>query len=283
MHPDKQAEREYAVQLRSLIRLMASELYREITPELKRLKPEYTADARVSMDSWVSDILAAIRKVSSRFTSNLFEAQAQRIAERTISRAEANNAQEFQASINKAVGVNMAAIVKPRAISDYLQASVAENVNLIKSIPAKYFQQIESLVLEGMKSGLAPTALAKQIQAETGATYDRAKFIARDQMAKINSDLTRKRQMDAGIEFYKSLDADDVRVSGNPNGRYPNAKISCWGIARKDIGYGPGIYLVSEGASWAGVDNLHPGKHHPGCRCVAVAKIEGVNFELPSK
>lgn len=257
---------------------MASELYAEITPELKRLKPEYTADARFTADSWVDDILAAIRRVSSRFTSSLFEAQINRVANQTISRAEATNAEEFRESVNRAVGVNISNILKPKSIAEYIQASVAENVALIKSIPSYYFEKIEGLVLSGMKDGLAPTALAKQIQKETGVTYERAKFIARDQMAKVNSDLTRKRQMDAGIDFYKSQDANDERVSGRPGGRYPNAKISCWGIARKDIGFGKGVYTVKDGASWGGVDNLHPGKHHPGCRCVALSLFEGVNY-----
>ena len=257
---------------------MAKDLYAAITPELKRLKPQYTGDAQVTLDSWVDDILAAIRRVSIRFTSALFNEQASRIAASTLSRAEATNAQEFQESINKAVGINMAAVIRPRAIADYMQAAVEENVGLIKSIPATYFQRIETIVLGGMRDGLAPTALAEQIQAETGVTYRRAKFIARDQMAKLNSDLTQKRQSDAGIEFYRALDADDVRVSGNPSGRYPNAKISCWGIARQDIGYGPGVYKVSEGAPWKGETGLHPGRHHPGCRCVAESLIEGVNY-----
>lgn len=283
VRPDADTEREYAAQLRSLVRLMAKELYAEITPELKALKPQYAADTVVSLDSWVDDIVAAIRRVSSRFTSSLFQAQASRIATRTISRAEAKNAEEFQNSINAAVGINMNAILRPAAIADYVQASIIENVSLIKSVPEKYFQRVESVVLEGMKSGLAPTSIAKNIQEETGVTYKRAKFIARDQMAKINSDLTRKRQMDAGIELYRSLDADDVRVSGNPAGRYPNAKIKCWRISREDIGYGPGVYTVKDGASYAGLTNLHPGKHHPNCRCVAISLIEGVNYERPKK
>jgi uncharacterized protein with gpF-like domain len=147
-----------------MIRLMARELYAVITPELKRLKPSYTAD------SWVSDIISAIRSVSRRFTSELFERQIERVANSTISRAEATNAKEFQESVNAAVGVNMNAIFKPRVISDYMEAAVAENVALIKSIPSQYFEKIESLVLGGMKSGLAPTAIAKQIQEETGST-----------------------------------------------------------------------------------------------------------------
>lgn len=256
---------------------MAKDLYAEIEPELKRLKPQYIADAYVR-DSWVSDILKALRKVSTRFSTDVFEAQVSRIASSTISRAEAQNAEEFRDSVNKAVGIDITRITQSPNMRDYLDASIASNVSLIKSIPAEYFQKIEGLVLNGMNSGLAPTAIAKQIQEETGSTYKRAKFIARDQMAKLNSDLTRKRQEEAGIEYYRSIESGDERVSGNPAGRYPKAKISCYGIARQDIGYGPGVYLVTAGAPWKGETGLHPGKHHPGCRCTAESLIEGVNY-----
>lgn len=262
--------------------MMASELVAALEPELKRLKPDYIADSLVTMDGWAEQILSAIRRVSSRFTSALFEPQIARVAASTVSRAEADNAEDFRDSINKAVGVDFQLITKPKGMTDYLEASTAENVNLIKSIPAEYFQKVETLVLGGMKDGLAPTAIAKQIQAETGVSARRANLIARDQVSQLNSDLTRQRQTAAGIEFYKAVDAGDVRVSGNPVGKYPNAKISCWGIARQDIGYGPGIYKVSEGAPWGGKTGLHPGKHHVLCRCVGLAMIPGVNY-FPDK
>ena len=282
VRPSEDAERYYRGQLRSLVRLMASELVAALEPELKRLKPDYIADSLVTMDGWAEQILSAIRKVSSRFTSSLFESQITRVAASTISRAEADNAEDFRDSVNKAVGVDFELITKPKGMTDYLEASTAENVNLIKSIPSEYFQKVETLVLGGMKDGLAPTAIARQIQEETGVTARRAKLIARDQTSKLNSDLTRQRQAAAGIEFYKSSDAGDVRVAGNPAGKYPNAKVSCWGIARQDIGYGVGIYKVADGATWKGETGLHPGKHHILCRCVALAMIPGVNY-FPEK
>lgn len=261
---------------------MASDLVEALEPELKRLKPDYIADSVITLDGWTEQILSAIRRVSRRFTSSLFDAQIARVAASTVSRAEADNAEDFRDSVNKAVGVDFQLITRPQGMQDYLEASTAENVNLIKSIPTEYFQKVEAIVLGGMKDGLAPTAIAKQIQEQTGATARRAKLIARDQVSQLNSDLTRQRQAAAGIEFYKAVDAGDQRVSGAPGGKYPNAKISCYGIARQDIGYGPGIYKVSEGAPWGGMTGLHPGKHHVLCRCVGLAMIPGVNY-FPDK
>lgn len=257
---------------------MAAELVKALEPELKRLKRDYIADAKPTMDGWTDEILASIRGVSRRFSSSLFEAQIQRVAASTVSRAEADNAEDFRKSVNQAVGVDFQLIARTKGMQDYLEASTAENVNLIKSIPDEYFKNVETIVLSGMKDGLAPTAIAKQIQEQTGVSARRAKLIARDQVSQLNADLTEKRQAAAGIEFYKSEDAGDQRVSGAPGGKYPNAKISCYGIARQDIGYGPGIYKVGVGASWGGKTGLKPGKHHPLCRCIAIAMIPGVNY-----
>ena len=280
--PSKAAESYYRGQLRALVRAMTSELVASLEPELKRLKPDYIADSIVTLDGWTDQILAAIRRVSSRFTSSLFDAQIARVAASTVRRAEADNAEHFRDSVNKAVGIDFQLITKPKGMTDYLEASTAENVNLIKSIPRDYFEKVETLVLGGMKDGLVPSVIAKQIQEETGVTARRAKLIARDQVSKLNSDLTRQRQAAAGIELYKSVDAGDVRVTGNPAGKYPNAKISCWGIARQDIGFGPGIYKIADGATWKGATGLHPGRHHILCRCVAIAQIPGVNY-FPDK
>lgn len=276
--PSQEAERYYSGQLRGMVRLMAGELVKVLEPELKLLKRDYIADSKPTMDGWTDEILTAIRGVSRRFSSSLFEAQIQRVAASTVSRAEADNAEDFRKSVNQAVGVDFQLITRPKGMQDYLEASTAENVNLIKSIPEEYFKNVETIVLGGMKDGLAPTAIAKQIQEQTGVSARRAKLIARDQVSQLNSDLTRQRQAAAGIEFYKAVDAGDQRVSGAPGGKYPNAKISCYGIARQDIGYGPGVYKVADGAPWGGKTGLHPGKHHVLCRCIAIAMIPGVNY-----
>lgn len=280
--PSEDAERFYRGKLKALVRLMSQQLYAVLGPELARLKPQYTADSVATLDGWTDDILAVIRRVSSTFTTNLFDQQARRVAAGTISRADADNAEDFRKSVNRAVGVDFELITKPKGMVEYLEASTAESVNLIKSIPAEYFQRVETIVLGGMKSGLAPTAIAKQIQEQTGVSARRAKLIARDQVSQLNSDLTRQRQTAAGIEFYRVETANDQRVSGDPNGKYPNAKISCYGIAKQDIGYGTGVYKVAEGATWRGVTGLHPGKHHPLCRCVGISLIPGVNY-FPDK
>jgi uncharacterized protein with gpF-like domain len=181
-------------------------------------------------------------------------------------------------SVNRAVGVDIKPMLSERAMDDFVQASIAENVGLIRSIPEQYFGSVESAVLGGMKNGERPSGIATAIQAASGVSKRRANLISRDQLAKITGQVVEKRQTQAGINHYRSIDSNDERVSGRPGGKYPNARISCWGIARKDIGYGPGVYTWKEGATWAGEGGLHPGRHHVNCRCTSSAVFE---WELP--
>ena len=237
------------------------------------LKAEYTADSPA-----LDRIIAALRKMSARFTSAAYTNQAERLARTTLSMAEADSSQAFVKSVNRAVGVDMSALMTQESLQGYIDLAVADNVNLIKSIAGRYFEEIEATVISGMRQGETSAVIARRIQSETGATYKRAKFIARDQMAKANSDIVKRRQQQAGITRFKWSTSQDQRVSGNPAGKYPNAKIKCYQISRRDIGYGPGVYLTSQGASYAGETRLFPGRGHINCRCTSTPQIEGVDY-----
>lgn len=109
--------------------------------------------------------------------------------------------------------------------------------------------------------------------------------IARDQMGKLYSDITRSRHLDSGIELFKWKTADDERVTGNPSGLYPKGQPSCWDISQQETEYGVGIYDLKKGADWAesGDTGLLPGKAHIQCRCVMLPVVPEVNYDPETK
>ncbi|MFJ7315262.1 phage minor head protein [Pseudomonas sp. NPDC098747] len=93
--------------------------------------------------------------------------------------------------------------VKPqmsRRTQNTLTAMTKENVGLIKSIPSKYFEQIEGAVMRAMSNGRDLEALKKDLLSIGGVTDKRADFIARDQANKAASVINRSRQLDLGIK-----------------------------------------------------------------------------------
>ncbi len=109
--------------------------------------------------------------------------------------------------------------------------------------------------------------------------------IARDQMSKLYSDVTRSRNLEAGVDLFKWKNADDYRVTGNPSGLYPKGQPSCWDIAQQETEYGIGIYSTKKGATWAksGSTGLMPGKAHIQCRCVMLPVIPEINYDPETK
>lgn len=85
-----------------------------------------------------------------------------------------------------------------RQISAF-RAIVAENVNLIKSIPREFAKDVESQVWTAVMRGGAMHELSTGIRKKYGVTYRRAALIARDQVAKSKEVLENARRAELGI------------------------------------------------------------------------------------
>lgn len=90
------------------------------------------------------------------------------------------------------------------AMTEKVDAIIAENVSLIRSIPEKYFTEVEGMVYRAVARGGDRKQLADEIEANFGKrhgiTRRRAEFIARDQTRKATSALSNARQQAAGIK-----------------------------------------------------------------------------------
>ena len=89
---------------------------------------------------------------------------------------------------------------------------VVQNTSLIKSIKNQGLEDVKGVVTRGFQQGLRPEDITKQIQARYDIVKNRAKLIARDQIAKLNSNFSQLRQVGAGVSEYVWKTADDERV-----------------------------------------------------------------------
>lgn len=257
--------------MRQLIRMMANAIDEALTPVLRR---NYTAD------SFLTDVVReAIRQAAEQFQSTVFAAQQQRLAQSVVSRADSESSEAFIEQLNRSLGIDISGLINRESLGDYFDAAVSNNVALISSVSSDYFDDIQRTVMDSIMRGDSMTTLTRNLQEVTGATYKRAKLIAVDQTAKIRSDISKRRQESAGINRFRWSTSQDRRVSGNPAGKYPNAKIKCFVIARNDVGYGPGVYLWSRGAQFNGETGLFPGRAHIRCRCHPIPQIQGLDYQ----
>lgn len=164
-----------------------------------------------------------------------------------------------------------------------------EQVTLITKATQDMLDTVARRIRDGVKVGKSAKEVTALINADLpGISYRRARIIARDQTAKLNSSLTQGRMTDAGMETYIWDTAQDERVRGDPNGFYPKALPSHFVMQGKICRWDdPTVWL--ENGEWVKRAGDAP-YFHPGmaimCRCVAVPnwnELEGVEgSDLPA-
>lgn len=144
------------------------------------------------------------------------------------------------------------------------QMWVADNVSLIKSIPQETLAKMQDIVLVGFRSGKTTTSIIKEIRQAYGVSKRKAQLIARDQMAKLNADITRSQQEDAGVIEYTWRTSGDSRV--RERHRKLDGKVFSWD--------NPPVVDLKTGR------RCHPGQDYQ-CRCVAIPKFDIDTLDLP--
>ena len=79
-----------------------------------------------------------------------------------------------------------------RQLNDILQATVAENVNLIKSIHTMYFDQVQTVIMQAVKNGRDMEYIRKELTERFGVSERKAKIIARETIKAVRKDVTAK-------------------------------------------------------------------------------------------
>lgn len=85
------------------------------------------------------------------------------------------------------------------AVRDAFNASLQENIALIKSIPQQYLTQTEGVVMRSYAAGRDLETMVKALKALYPPASHRAELIARDQSNKANAVVNRTRQLELGI------------------------------------------------------------------------------------
>lgn len=173
------------------------------------------------------------------------------------------SAEKFQYSVRQAMGIDAMSILDNATLDHIRRKVFDENVYLISTIPREHLSDVMSAIVADFRGTGFPDdskSLSGRIQQIGHITRDRARVIARDQTAKLNSALAQARQEDAGVTHYIWRTAEDIRVVGTPGGRYP--KGNSW----------HGNHFLLNGKIFAWNNPQEDG--HPGeaiqCRCVAL-------------
>lgn len=162
------------------------------------LRAEYRANPpRMAMDRTPAEELrAALKKLAARWQRNFDEA-APKLAEWFSQATRRRSDQALQNILRQGGFTVKFKLTAP--MRDVLDATLAEQVSLIKSIPQHYLTQVEGMVMRSVQAGRDLGTLTKGLQEQFGVTKRRAAIIARDQNNKATASMTRVRQVQLGI------------------------------------------------------------------------------------
>jgi SPP1 gp7 family putative phage head morphogenesis protein len=104
-----------------------------------------------------------------------------------------------------------------------MQARLAEQVTLIKSLPLDAAKRVHELTIQGIEDGTRASEIAKEIRRSGEVSEGRANLIARTEVSRTASTLTQARALSIGSEGYiwRTSGDSDVRHShARMNGRF---------------------------------------------------------------
>lgn len=219
------------------------------------------ARAAMAMDeSWINSLKRTLRELANRWQKQFDEA-APKLASHFAKSIEERTTSNLQRILDEGgFTVNFKMTPNTRTI---MQASIAENVGLIKSIAAEHLTDIEGIVLRSVTTGRDLKQLSDDLQERYGVVKDRAALIAHDQNNKATAVITRARQAEADITH-----AVWVHSSA---GKHPRPEHVAFSKGTHYTG-GP-TYVVAKGAYLEGVWTW-PG-HEINCRCFSRPVLPG--------
>lgn len=189
-------------------------------------------------DAAGDDVRNSLASLRNRAAVEAQEA-AEEIADEIRAEA-ARHQRRWVATINAGVGIDISALLQADDVAAILEVRAAAVAALIESVSADIQSRVAQAALSGIYGG-STDSVAKAIREALGVAQRRARLIARDQMAKLNSDLNEYRQREIGVKKYRwktLLDGrerdhhrernnDVFRWDAPPPGGHPGREINC--------------------------------------------------------
>lgn len=214
--------------------------------------------AAVAMDASPAVFMRdAMKKLAKRWTKS-FDSIAQKLADRFAGDAMKNSDVSLHNALETAGLTVEFKMTSP--MNNAIQATIAENVGLIRSIPEKYFTEVEGLVMRSVARGRDLGYLTDELQKRYGITRRRAAFIAMDQNNKTTSVMQAARQQSLGIV------EGEWEHSGA--GKHPRPSHVKAGKEKRRFRLDKGCLIDGE--------YILPGEK-PGCKCGWRAVIPGLS------
>lgn len=164
-----------------------------IAPVYERSLGELVRDTPDEVQGEVDGVAAAMSRLVLALNANL---------EDWVVRVEEWHRGRF-GTLFTPVGVNLDTLLGRGDVTTTLQAVLAENIALIRSLDDQLRNGISGAVFRGLANRSTAADVAREIRAQTGIARKRAELIAADQLQKLTGRLDQERQEQVGSDEFE--------------------------------------------------------------------------------
>jgi SPP1 gp7 family putative phage head morphogenesis protein len=200
--------------------------------------------------SYADTVAEALEKIASsffeKFPAERLRQLARSMAQRTSELQRAELTRQLAAGLGRQIAVD---VFSEPGIPARLEAFAAANVQLVKNVPQRFFDDVSARVVQGLRTGERAEDLQAEIQDRYQVSESRARLIARDQVGKLYGELAQARQENLGIDAFTWRTSEDERVrpeheeldgkkfawSDPPSEGIPGEPINCRCTAEPDV------------------------------------------------
>lgn len=198
-------QKDYLKALRAMLRQLAATVRAEIIPEAER----EIARQRAAL---TTDIPGEFVFQRLRALAVQLGVIAEGIVGRILMLESGRHTEKWKSAVRSTIGIDVDAVVGQEDLTEYLDMAVARNASLIKSLSDQVVKDVEQATYRAITLGRTSKQLRSELTGRFKVADSRAKLIARDQMAKLTSDLNRIRHTQAGVLRYEWSTSRDERV-----------------------------------------------------------------------
>lgn len=200
---------EYAKALHEILAPARALVIARVLPDIAGLVRESERE-RTRTDAGGKKINETLDRISEDYYRTMTPRVLEQAAAKFAGRTSSFQREQLNKQIRAAVGVDVIGTepqLAPR-IADF----TAENVALIKSVPQKYFDDVEKRLMAGLRAGDRAETIAEDLEERFGVAESSANLIANDQIGKLYGELNQVRQEALGIESFVWETDQDERV-----------------------------------------------------------------------